>query len=33
MKENISYNIENTKFENENTEQKIKYAKRILKKI
>ena len=33
MKENTIYNIEKTKFDNENTEQKIKYAKRILKKI
>ena len=33
MKENFIYNLENTKFENENMEQKVKYAKRILKKI
>ena len=33
MKENLICNIENTKFSNENMEQKVKYAKRILKKI
>ena len=33
MKENSIYNIENTRFENESIEQKVKYVKRILKKI
>ena len=33
MNENSIYNIENTRFENESIEQKVKYVKRILKKI
>ena len=33
MKENSIYNIENTRFENESIEQKVKYVKRIVKKI
>ena len=33
MKENIEINIENNKFTNEEMEHKVKYAKRILKKM
>ena len=33
MKENMEQNIENNKFTNEEMEHKVKYAKRILKKM
>ena len=33
MKENSIYNIDNTRFENDTIEQKVRYVKRILKKI
>ena len=33
MKENSIYNIDNTRFENDSIEQKVRYVKRILKKI